>query len=172
MDMSLWASWLEDHVPHAPEDWVPSLPTRAEWVRAARGADGRPYPWGWEFDGSQCANYVWGPHHGRDAAPVPVGFVPADRSPFGVFDMAGSAAEITQDLHEPRPGEYVACGGSYWCDDPDDFRVTAMREDENGLGPLIARICDRSETAERSHATSCRADAGEPASTSSRARGD
>jgi len=131
MDMSLWASWLEDHVPHAPEDWVPSLPTRAEWVRAARGADGRPYPWGWEFDGSQCANYVWGPHHGRDAAPVPVGFVPADRSPFGVFDMAGSAAEITQDLHEPRPGEYVACGGSYWCDDPDDFRVTAMREDEN-----------------------------------------
>jgi hypothetical protein len=82
MDMFDWASWLEGRIPCLPADWVPSLPTRAEWVRAARGADGRPYPWGWEFDGSRCANYVWGPHYGRDADPVPIGSVPADVSPF------------------------------------------------------------------------------------------
>jgi formylglycine-generating enzyme required for sulfatase activity len=131
MQMHDWASWHDGRIAGAPRDWIAALPTRAEWVRAARGADGRSYPWGFDFDGQKCASYVWGPHYGRDADPVPIGSVPADVSPFGVLDLAGSVAEITADLHEPRPGEYVACGGSYWCDDPDDFRVTAAREDEN-----------------------------------------
>lgn len=131
MDMFDWASWLDGRIAPVPEDWVPSLPTRAEWVRAARGADGRPYPWGFGFDWTKCVNYSSGPHYRRDADPRPIGSVEADVSPFGVRDLAGSAAEITSDLHRPRPGEYIACGGSYWCDRPEDFRVTAMREDEN-----------------------------------------
>jgi len=131
MDMYDWTSWLDGRIERAPEAWITSLPTRAEVVRAARGADGRPYPWGWEFDGTQCANYVWGPHHGRDADPR------ADR--FG----AGRSLALRSlrprrlgrgdhgGLARAAPGRIRRLRRSYWCDDPDDFRVTAVREDEN-----------------------------------------
>jgi len=100
-DAAAFAAWLSAETGRT---W--RLPTEAEWEKAARGTDGRRFPWGDRFEASRLNSHDAGPFD-----TVPVRSFPSGQSPYGMQDAAGQVFEWTAT--PGRAGRYVVKGGSW-----------------------------------------------------------
>lgn len=100
-DAMAYAAWLS-----ARTGRVWRLPTALEWEKAARGPDGRRFPWGDRFDPALLNSHDAGPFD-----TLPVGGFPAGASVYGVLDAAGQVFEWTAS--PGNPGRFLVKGGSW-----------------------------------------------------------
>jgi len=96
-DARAYARWLSDRLGRHLR-----LPSELEWEKAARGVDGRIYPWGDSFDPCFCKLAI---SRETAAAPEPEGAFPRDVSPYLINDMAGGMREWTSTALTPGHGD-------------------------------------------------------------------
>jgi len=100
-------SWLEAMAYCQWKGFGVCLPTEAQWERAARGIEGRTFPWGEESPHPSLLNYL-----GADLNHVtPVGFYPKGSTPDGIYDLAGNIFEWCLDLYGNFPGKFKERNG-------------------------------------------------------------
>ncbi|MCM1942068.1 formylglycine-generating enzyme family protein [Streptomyces sp. G3] len=124
-----YASWLSERTGHP---W--RLPTEAEWEYAAKGPEGRPYPWEGGFDPDAANTRESGVH-----TTTPVGAFPDGQSPFGAHDMGGNVEEFTADDYAPYPGGVAV----------DDHLTQSMGTYRVARGGGFARFGDLTRTRRR-----------------------
>lgn len=92
-DANAYCAWLSQQ-----RGKLVRLPTEAEWEKAARGIDGRIYPWGNEFDADRCNMFET-----KIRTTSTAGIFPSGNSPYGVADMAGNVWEWTSSQYQKYP---------------------------------------------------------------------